>query len=81
MLIEPLTLPVPIERDLQRYYGLPSILPVDAMHPHEGWNVISPTVALTLGLPFKPWYAAIPPTERVGILWLYCVPGKKAACP
>ncbi len=71
MLIEPLTWPLPVESDLRRYYGLPRILPVDTSSPHAGWSAISPTVAKTLVLPFKPWYDRVPPTEKVGALWLY----------
>jgi len=74
MLIEPLTWPLPVEEDLRRYYGLPRIEAVDAESPHKGWNVISPTVARTLVLPFQPWYDRIPPTEKVGALRLYYVP-------
>ena len=81
MLIEPLAQPLPIETDLRRYYGLPLVRPVNVSSPEEGWNVISPTVARTLGLTFKPWYDRIPPTEKVGALWLYRIPRKAAALP
>jgi hypothetical protein len=74
MLIEPLTLPLPTEDAIRRFYGLPRIKPVDANFPGGGWNVISPTVANTLNLPFKPWWERMPPTEKVGTLWLYKFP-------
>ena len=71
MLLEPLAQPLPVEDDLRRYYGLPPIQAVNFTSPPEGWTVISPTAARTLALPFKPWYELIPPTEKVGELWLY----------
>jgi 4-amino-4-deoxy-L-arabinose transferase-like glycosyltransferase len=71
MLIEPLTLPLPTEDAVRRWYGLPRIKPVDVYSPGEGWNVLSPTIAETLGLRFKPWWERMPPTEKVGALWLY----------
>jgi 4-amino-4-deoxy-L-arabinose transferase-like glycosyltransferase len=74
MLIEPLTWPLPTEEAVRRLYGLPRIKPVDVSSPGEGWNAISPTVANTLGLSFKPWWDRMPPTEKVGALWLYWVP-------
>ena len=74
MLIEPLTLPLPTEEAIRRFYGLPRVKPVDVSSPGEGWNVLSPTVAKTLGLSFKPWWERMPPTEKVGALWLYRVP-------
>lgn len=70
-LIEPLMLPLPTEEAIRRFYGLPRLKPIDASSPHEGWTVLSPTVVKTLGLPFKPWWDRIPPTEKVGALWLY----------
>lgn len=81
MLIEPLTWPLAVESDLRRYYGLPRVRPVNVSSPDAGWNVISPTVARTLGLAFKPWYEGVPPTEKVGALWLYRVPEKEVAAP
>lgn len=74
MLIEPLTLPLPTEDAVRRLYGLPRIKPVDVYAPGEGWNVLSPTIAKTLGLSFKPWWERMPPTEKVGALWLYHIP-------
>jgi len=74
LLIEPLTLPLPTEDAIRRFYGLPRINPVDLSSPREGWNVLSPTVVKTLGLSSKPWWDRMPPTEKVGALWLYWVP-------
>ena len=74
MMLEPLTLPIPIEKDLQHYYELPEVRPVDVLSATEGWSAISPTVARTLGLKVKPWYEKRPPTETVGDVWLYYVP-------
>jgi len=74
MLIEPLTLPLPTEDTVRRLYGLPRIRPVDVTSPGGGWNVVSPTVANTLGLSFQPWWDRMPPTEKVGALWLYKIP-------
>ena len=71
MLIEPLTLPLPTEDSIRRFYGLPRVKPVDVSSPGEGWNVISPTIANTLGLSFQPWWERMPPTEKIGALWLY----------
>src|ERR1017187_6171661 len=71
MLIEPLTLPLPTEDAIRRFYDLPHVKPVDVSSPGEGWNVLSPTVVKTLGLSFQPWWERIPPTEKVGPLWLY----------
>lgn len=71
MLQEPLAQPLAVEEDLRRYYGLPQIHPVNFTSPADGWTVISPTAARTLGLPFKAWYERITPTEKVGQLWLY----------
>jgi len=74
MLIEPLTLPLPTEEAIRRFYGLPRIKPVDVSSPGEGWNVLSPTVVKTLGLSVQPWWDRMPPTEKVGALWLYKIP-------
>ena len=74
MLIEPLAQPLAIEDSLRRFYGLPRIKPLHFPLPAEGWNVVSPTVAKTLNLPFRPWYELTRPTEKVGALWLYRIP-------
>jgi 4-amino-4-deoxy-L-arabinose transferase-like glycosyltransferase len=74
MLIEPLTLPLPTEEAIRRFYGLPRVKPVSVSSPGEGWNVLSPTVVKTLGLSFQPWWERVPPTEKVGALWLYKIP-------
>jgi len=74
LLIEPLSLPLPTEEAVRRFYELPRIQPIDAYAPRAGWNVLSPTVVKTLGLKFKPWWDGLPPTEKVGALWLYSVP-------
>ncbi len=71
LLIEPLTLPLPTEDAVRRLYGLPPIKLIDAYSPGTGWNVISPTIANTLGINFKPWWRRTPPYEKVGALWLY----------
>jgi len=73
-LIEPLTLPLATEDGIRRLYGLPRVKTVDALSPREGWNVLSPTVVKTLGLAFQPWWDSMPPTEKVGALWLYKIP-------
>ena len=78
MLIEPLTLPLRTEEAVRRFYALPRIKPVaDASSPGEGWSVLSPTIANTLGLSFKPWWERMPPTEKVGALWLYKIPPRR----
>jgi len=75
MLVEPLTLPLQTEDAVRRFYGLPRIRPiVSAASPPGGWSVVSPTVARTLNLSFRPWWDRMPPTEKVGTLWLYDIP-------
>jgi hypothetical protein len=74
LLIEPLTLPLPTEEAVRRFYGLPRVKSIDASSPGEGWTVLSPTVVKTLKLPFQPWWDRFPPSERVGALWLYNFP-------
>lgn len=76
LLIEPLNLPLPTEEAVRRFYGLPHLRPIDAASPHEGWNVLSPTVVKTLVLPFQPWWDRVPPSEKVGALWVYSFPPK-----
>jgi hypothetical protein len=71
MLIEPLTMQHPTEQALAHMFGLPRIQPVQPDRPSEGWTAVSPTVALTQDQPVKPWYLRVPPSERVGALWLY----------
>ena len=65
---------------MQSWYGLPKIKTVDAMVPAAGWNVISPTVdksfrerMLNGATGIVPWYDQVPPTERVGPLFLYYI--------
>ena len=67
--------------DFLKWTGLPSIEPINPVVRAEGWTVVSPTLDKTTqyGLMHKfanvlPWYAKLPPTERVGALLLYYVP-------
>ena len=62
LLIEPLTLPLATEDAIRRYYGLPPVKLVGAYSPGTGWNAISPTIAKTLRLSFKPWWEQRPPS-------------------
>lgn len=73
-LIEPLTLPLPTEDAVRRFYRLPRVRQANASSPAEGWTVLSPTVVKTMALPFTPWWDRIAPTEKVGALWLYKLP-------
>jgi len=70
----------------EAWYGLPNVKLVNPCVPSPGWNVLSPTIEKSISRepdsPFsrcsnilKPWYEQLVPTERVGPLLLYYIPG------
>lgn len=71
---------------LRSWYGLPTVTPVDDSVPSPGWNVISASYDKSIRLQLlnvpkapKAWYDQVPPTERVGALFLYYVaPGTES---
>ena len=60
---------------------LPPTKKINPIEPAEGWTAVSPTIdkIVQYGLGYqypnlKPWFDYLPPTERVGTLFLYYIP-------
>jgi hypothetical protein len=63
---------------LMAWPGLPTVHPLNALVPAEGWNVVSPTRWMmrryNFSDPRQPWFVYFRPAEKVGSLWLYYFP-------